>query len=277
MPKIVSRKEAKERGLKRYFSGIPCRHGHISERYVSSRGCVDCNHNVREYDDEKENIEARNALDSELHKEWLVMPVIAREARKKGELHYFTGKKCHKGHIAPRRTSGFNCIECEKEYQAENEEKIKQIKRDYVERNKELHNARGREWDRKNPEYSKQYSREYHKRFPHKSRINANKRRYRELNATPQWFSNNDVDYIYYIAKSIGFNVDHIIPIKNDTVCGLNVRENLGLLTEVENKSKGNKFNQDNIGNAVPDCFLIADLVFRYEMTEAGKAYGYHA
>jgi DNA-directed RNA polymerase subunit RPC12/RpoP len=39
---IVLRKEAREKGLKRYFSGKPCLKGHISERYVLDYGCVQC-------------------------------------------------------------------------------------------------------------------------------------------------------------------------------------------------------------------------------------------
>ncbi len=39
---ILSRNEAKARGLVRYFTGIPCRCGHVSERFVSEGACVDC-------------------------------------------------------------------------------------------------------------------------------------------------------------------------------------------------------------------------------------------
>lgn len=39
---VIARKEAKERGLKRYFTGKPCKHGHVSERDVSDRSCVEC-------------------------------------------------------------------------------------------------------------------------------------------------------------------------------------------------------------------------------------------
>lgn len=35
-------KEARELGNKTYFTGKPCKRGHISERLVSSRGCVVC-------------------------------------------------------------------------------------------------------------------------------------------------------------------------------------------------------------------------------------------
>lgn len=39
---IISRKEAKEKGLKRYFTGKPCKRGHITERMVSTLTCVAC-------------------------------------------------------------------------------------------------------------------------------------------------------------------------------------------------------------------------------------------
>lgn len=34
--------EAKESGQKRFFTGRPCPQGHIDERYVAGRGCVEC-------------------------------------------------------------------------------------------------------------------------------------------------------------------------------------------------------------------------------------------
>jgi len=47
MTAIVSRAEALELGLKRYYTGKPCKHGHVAERYVSGKakgkgGCVEC-------------------------------------------------------------------------------------------------------------------------------------------------------------------------------------------------------------------------------------------
>lgn len=38
---IVSCKQAKELGLKRYFTGKPCKHGHLAERHVTG-GCIIC-------------------------------------------------------------------------------------------------------------------------------------------------------------------------------------------------------------------------------------------
>lgn len=42
MPDIITRDEAYARGLKRFYTGQPCKNGHTVERFVSSGGCVDC-------------------------------------------------------------------------------------------------------------------------------------------------------------------------------------------------------------------------------------------
>jgi hypothetical protein len=39
---IVTLAEARERNLLRYFTGIPCKKGHISERYTLSNNCLRC-------------------------------------------------------------------------------------------------------------------------------------------------------------------------------------------------------------------------------------------
>jgi hypothetical protein len=55
---LVSLKEAKEAGFTRYFTGEPCGHGHISERLVSNRSCVECSRiKIAKY-----RIENRNVL-----------------------------------------------------------------------------------------------------------------------------------------------------------------------------------------------------------------------
>lgn len=49
-PALISYSEAKAKGLKRYFTGKPCKRGHIAEREISSCGCLECrNENARKY------------------------------------------------------------------------------------------------------------------------------------------------------------------------------------------------------------------------------------
>lgn len=43
--KIVTRMEAAKSGLNRFFTGKPCRNGHIAERYVINGTCVECANN----------------------------------------------------------------------------------------------------------------------------------------------------------------------------------------------------------------------------------------
>lgn len=42
MTEVISRKESIEQGLTRYFTGTPCKHGHISPRKVGSGQCAEC-------------------------------------------------------------------------------------------------------------------------------------------------------------------------------------------------------------------------------------------
>ena len=50
---IISREEARERGLKRFFTGEPCKYGHVAERYVSTGACVECARlNAKRWQDE---------------------------------------------------------------------------------------------------------------------------------------------------------------------------------------------------------------------------------
>ena len=44
MPKVISRAEAIKQGLKHYFTGKPCKNGHVAKRYCSSKLCFICSH-----------------------------------------------------------------------------------------------------------------------------------------------------------------------------------------------------------------------------------------
>lgn len=39
---IISRAAAKAQGLRRFYTGLPCRHGHVCERYVRDGKCAEC-------------------------------------------------------------------------------------------------------------------------------------------------------------------------------------------------------------------------------------------
>jgi hypothetical protein len=43
---MVNKKEATEKGLTFYFTGKPCKHGHISERLVKGGSCRECKNSI---------------------------------------------------------------------------------------------------------------------------------------------------------------------------------------------------------------------------------------
>jgi hypothetical protein len=40
--KLISRQEAIQQNLTRYFTGEPCKYGHIAEKLLSNRTCIEC-------------------------------------------------------------------------------------------------------------------------------------------------------------------------------------------------------------------------------------------
>jgi hypothetical protein len=44
MPEVVTQQQAKTRGRSRFFTGLPCKNGHVAERYTNARTCVECAH-----------------------------------------------------------------------------------------------------------------------------------------------------------------------------------------------------------------------------------------
>src|SRR5690554_3380578 len=54
---LISRKCARELGLSRYYTGKPCKHGHVSERLVINGSCCECSRlkSKRDYHDNREH------------------------------------------------------------------------------------------------------------------------------------------------------------------------------------------------------------------------------
>lgn len=75
---LISILQAKEENLKRYFTGKPCKNGHISERQLSDRQCIACKI-------EKNNIYKK----TEKHKSW-------KKEYKKTEVYKKSKANCDK-------------------------------------------------------------------------------------------------------------------------------------------------------------------------------------
>ena len=77
--KKITRREAKAQGLKKYFTGLACKHGHIAERLVVNGTCYSCvKMRVQKWQkDNPEKVKANSLKWVERH------PGLANERRKK--------------------------------------------------------------------------------------------------------------------------------------------------------------------------------------------------
>lgn len=62
--------------------------------------------------------------------------------------------------------------------------------------------------------------------------------------ATPKWIDREQVKEVYRTCPE-GYEVDHIIPLRGESVCGLHVHENLQHLTAEANRAKTNNYSLD--------------------------------
>src|ERR1051326_7853586 len=86
-------------------------------------------------------------------------------------------------------------------------------------------------------------------RYPERHAAQEALRRFQKLNATPKWVNKKDLLCFYEnVQKKTSetgklYEVDHIVPLKHDLVCGLHVPWNLQILTASKNASKSNSFD----------------------------------
>ncbi len=119
-----------------------------------------------------------------------------------------------------------------KAYYENNSEKVKKARAEYVSNNKEKVIA---------------CNEEYRKANPDKRRFWGMSRKARKLQATPTWASSGYMKLWYKLAKveeertGRRVEVDHIVPLISDVVCGLHCEDNMQLLFKEDNCSKGNR------------------------------------
>jgi HNH endonuclease len=109
-------------------------------------------------------------------------------------------------------------------------------------KNKEYNSQRSKEWRENNQDKV----RDYELNNKDKTLARTRKRQIAKKNQSPKLTQLEDsmIKALYFMSKvlsnscSNNFNVDHIIPVSKG---GLHVFDNLQILTEHENKSKGNK------------------------------------
>ena len=90
-------------------------------------------------------------------------------------------------------------------------------------------------------EYFKEYGIKYRKDNKQYFCAETAKRRAIKIQATPKWVNLKVVE-AFYSNRPVGHVVDHIVPLKGKTVCGLHVETNLQYLTRKQNCEKSNKY-----------------------------------
>jgi hypothetical protein len=150
---------------------------------------------------------------------------LRRAALKRGDKTYTTGQPCKNGHMAARLAINWSCVVCyqdqKKAYRIRNHTKILACERTYEQNNKPKRIAR--------------------------NRVRKNVLR----QAEPKWVNKSDIVVIYTEAEArtketgILHHVDHVVPLKHPSICGLHVPWNLQVITATENLKKSNRFEEN--------------------------------
>ena len=207
MKNIITIETARANGLKRYFTGIPCKNGHISERQTKGSVCIACFNKIQNKCAEKRRRKAGA-------KPMGIKTKARALAIKNGETRFWSEKPCPHEHIGWRSTKSYNCLECKRLSRLVPEDK--KIKR-------------------RTPEEAKQLRKEYEKEKLSRRRAKKNGRhtmaQIREMHKKQEYKCKNCLTCIndYY-------ERDHIMPI---ALGGSDNIDNIQLLCKPCNNRKG--------------------------------------
>ncbi len=229
----ISPKAAKEIGSKFYFTGVPCKRGHISPRQASDAGCVECKRERGRKNTEYHKAYYNKNRERVIQKSAERYRVQSEENAKFNKERYAATREAHKRYRELNRGT-----------------RNAQIRENYRE-NRESRLAYAAEYRSRTVEQRKKYSKvRYPKRRDYYF-AQAAKRRAAKDQRTPNWLTHEHKAAILRVyserarlTKETGVvhHVDHIVPLRGKNVSGLHVPWNLQVLTAKENLSKSNKF-----------------------------------
>lgn len=132
--KITSKKQAKDLGLKRYFTGKECKHGHVSERLVSTRQCCECLSERRKTDRARDFSKKYREKNKEKMREYMA-DYYRRDIEK--------SKSSRSEYYQQNKDKIKNKVS---DYRIKNIEKVKENQSRYRKRNKDKINKYRRDW-----------------------------------------------------------------------------------------------------------------------------------
>ena len=188
---------------------------------------------------------------------WAYKPQERAAAKVAGNTVYFTGRPCKHGHVTYRCTSSGTCVECaninEKKSRAKKLNENPDWYRQNYAINLEKFRAKASKYRSNNPEKVKESNlASMRKRKPQKAAAER-ARQASKLKATPCWLTNEhllQIEKVYFAANKTsllaGFpcHVDHIVPLKGKSVCGLHVPWNLRVVSQSYNSKKKNNLDE---------------------------------
>ena len=218
-------KRAKELNNVLYFTGKPCSRGHFSARRTSKRVCVEC------------------------------------------EKEYYQINKCKIKKRSAERYDNLN--KNDPDFQEKRYASTIESQKIYRNKNRDKRRTQCLGWRLKNRNHVLEYAKKYNsnidenkKRKQGRENYQRNKetfianvalRRASKSKRTPEWLTETDKNIIRNVYKEasgisketgIKHHVDHILPLRGETVSGLHVPSNLQILTANANILKRNKFQK---------------------------------
>ena len=235
---LISRQDARAIGQTWYFTGVPCKYGHVAKRQVRG-GCMQCSkeRSVRFYaanreDQLRKQREHRQAnLD-----EWRA---ARREAWKRRSPEQKARDDQHRRNAAARVKADPVKLEAQRKkcrdiyHATKHLPRVQEVRRRYYEANKEKILEGKKRWKKANADRVHEHTRA---------------RQAGLKSATPAWVNREALTAIYSQRQEVeartgvAHHVDHIIPLNHPDVCGLHVPWNLQVIPAVDNMCKGNKF-----------------------------------
>lgn len=231
---ILERSKAMVAGVKKYFTGNPCKNGQLAERNTASGNC--CCFLCRE---ERSAKQKKYVSENPDKKKQSDLNYKARNPDKINAMNKAYYKK-NKRKILKR------CADWKKS----NKERVKLLDSSYRDRNRERERQRLKVYSENNPEKIRASSGRYRSANLEKYRFYEASRRARKANATPAWFGELD-EMVLSEAFSlcvqreketgIKWHVDHLIPIQARMACGLHYSDNVQVIPAAVNCLKSNQ------------------------------------